>query len=302
MGDGARMAYYTRIMLGFESGKYLPSLIEDFENFKEAFPVFPKFMLVIYHAILNLIGENENDGYPAILRVDLKSHPKQQVPPGIPFLCRYISYIFQDYKAALSFGEQITNNFRPQAVLLNLHGYAEFYDGLVSLALARYDENHEKWIEKAKKSISKIRMKSSHSPNCLNKLSLLEAELAASNCDIERAEAHYIKAILLSRKFAFINEEALACERAGLFFLEMNSLEKACQYLIQSYNCYKKWGAVAKMEHLIQNHVFLKDFTDKPVSDVAAYMGDVKLGQRTDRSVSSSINQGKKKAARTLNC
>ena len=143
-------------------------------------------------------------------------------------------------------------------------------------------------------------MKSSHSPNCLNKLSLLEAELAAANCDIEKAETHYRKAISLSRQSKFINDEALVCERAGLFFLEMNSLEKACQYLSQSYNCYKEWGAVAKMEHLIETHSFLKDVIDEPITDVAAIMANAKLGQNTDGSSStiSSLSQGKKKVTK----
>ena len=205
--------------------------------------------------------------------------------------------MFQDYTAALSSTEQIEHNFQHQTVMFYHHGYAEFYDGLVSLSLARYDEDHEKWIEKANKNISQIRLKSSHSPNCLNKLSLLEAELAAANCDIKNAEACYVKAISLSRQFNFINDEALVCERAGLFFLEMNSLEKACQYLSQSYNCYKEWGAVAKMEHLIEIHSFLKDVIDESITDVAAIMGNGKLGQKTDGSSStiSSLSQGRRR-------
>merc|ERR1712151_1220940 len=279
------------LTFSFVSGTYLPRVKDDFEEFQEAFPVLPKYMLAIYQAVLNLCGESDDN--LAILSEDFKSHPGYTT--GIPCLCRYLSYMFQDYTAALSFTEHIERDVSNQTVLFYQHGYTEFYDGLVSLALARYDEDHEKWIEKANKSISEIRLKSIHSTNCLNKLSLLEAELAAAHCDIENAEACYVKAISLSRQFEFINEEALACERAGLFFLEMNSLEKACQYLLQSYNCYKEWGAVAKMEHLIEIHPFLQDVIDDHISDVAEIMENVNLGYKTDRSRSSIslLSQGK---------
>ena len=65
--------------------------------------------------------------------------------------------MFQDYTAAWSFTEEIERRLQPQTVMFYQHGYAEFYDGLVSLALARYDEDHEKWIERANKNITRIR-------------------------------------------------------------------------------------------------------------------------------------------------
>ena len=82
----------------------------------------------------------------------------------------------------------------------------------------------------------------------------------------------------------------------------MNSLEKACQCLSQSYNCYKEWGAVAKMEHLIENHLLLKNVRDEPVSDVTAIMENVNLELIRDRSACSTslIIQGKKKLKRFL--
>ena len=66
--DGCRIALYTHISFGFEGGKYLPNLIEEFENFTDAIPVIPKFMFAINQAILNLCGESA--GNPAVLSGD----------------------------------------------------------------------------------------------------------------------------------------------------------------------------------------------------------------------------------------
>merc|ERR1712194_516636 len=91
--DNSRQSYYTAILFGFESGKNLSSLKEDFEEFKEAFPFLPKFMFAIYQAILNLSGENVDNN--AILSENFVSQPGCMT--GFHCLCRYLSYIFQDY-------------------------------------------------------------------------------------------------------------------------------------------------------------------------------------------------------------
>ena len=67
--DGCRIALYTFISFGFEAGKYLPTLMEEFEDFTETIPVIPKFMFAINQAMLNLCGEST--GNPAVLSGDV---------------------------------------------------------------------------------------------------------------------------------------------------------------------------------------------------------------------------------------
>ena len=95
-------------------------------------------------------------------------------------------------------------------------------------------------MERSKKNIHELRLKAKHLKCCLSKLSLLEAELASVHRNIEKAEMHYNKAILFSRENDGVNMEAMVCERAGLFFLEANSMEKTTSFLLQSYTYYKK--------------------------------------------------------------
>ncbi|MEG4201223.1 AAA family ATPase [Microcoleus sp. Pol12A5] len=86
--------------------------------------------------------------------------------------------------------------------------------------------------------------------NHLHKWYLVEAErhrvlgekVAASEC--------YDRAINLAREHQFINEEALANELAGKFYLQWNKQRIAQEYAIEAYYGYARWGAKAKVADL----------------------------------------------------
>ena len=59
-------------------------------------------------------------------------------------------------------------------------------------------------------------------------------------------------------KLGYANEKALACERCDTFYLQLESKPDATELLLQSYDCYKDWGAESKMLHLIKTHPFLE--------------------------------------------
>ena len=59
--------------------------------------------------------------------------------------------------------------------------------------------------------------------NYLHKGFLLEAELAVIQEKYSEAKLHYEKAILLSNKHGFLNEEAMVCVRYAIFHLELDS-------------------------------------------------------------------------------
>ena len=139
---------------------------------------------------------------------------------------------------------------------INLSGYAYtisiFYDCLITLAS---DDKKETLTEQVKLNISKLRHLSESAPmSYLNKVHFLEAEIAVVQGDVSEAIANYEEAISLSKKYGLCNEEAMACERAGMFFLSLNSSSSACQYLCRAYQCYDNWGAKAKMDQLTKKY------------------------------------------------
>jgi hypothetical protein len=133
------------------------------------------------------------------------------------------------------------------------HVLLMFYDGLVTMAQGRMNRNRQRV---ANRCIKTFKSWSKQSPeNFLGKLYFLEAELAASNDDSNRAHAKYTAAISLSREGGYILQHALANERAGKYFLRRGEKDLAHSYLKEALSVYEKWGGNAKVEHL-QNEVF----------------------------------------------
>jgi len=50
--------------------------------------------------------------------------------------------------------------------------------------------------------------------------------------------------------FQFVHEEALACELAGYFYVELRDTEKAMEYFLLAHEKYHEWGAFGKCESL----------------------------------------------------
>ena len=79
---------------------------------------------------------------------------------------------------------------------------------------------------------------------------LLQAEEQFSARNFDDAEKLYDDAILSSKKHKFVNEEALANELAGHFYLDTGRKYKSLQYFCQAEEKYREWGAVTKADEL----------------------------------------------------
>lgn len=84
--------------------------------------------------------------------------------------------------------------------------------------------------------------------NFQHKADLLRAEIAVANGDAATAISSYQSAILGAGKSCHINEEALSCERAGLFFVRQGEMEKGKIYLLRAETLYNEWGAHRKAQ------------------------------------------------------
>ena len=81
---------------------------------------------------------------------------------------------------------------------------------------------------------------------------LLQAEEQFCRRNFEAAETLYDAAILRSKAHKFVNEEALANELAGHFYLETGRRNRSVHYFSQAFEKYNEWGAVAKANTLTQ--------------------------------------------------
>merc|ERR1740121_59093 len=74
--------------------------------------------------------------------------------------------------------------------------------------------------------------------------------MTAACTNASDAFLHYEKSISLSKENCFVHEEALACERAAMYCLELGVTTKASYFIQRSFDCYYRWGASAKLEHI----------------------------------------------------
>lgn len=79
---------------------------------------------------------------------------------------------------------------------------------------------------------------------------LLQAEEQFCERNFDEAETLYDAAILSSKTHKFVNEEALANEMAGHFFLDTGRKNRSVSYFMRAFEKYNEWGAVAKANML----------------------------------------------------
>lgn len=91
---------------------------------------------------------------------------------------------------------------------------------------------------------------STSSDNFVNKVRLLEAEIASAKGDQQAALSKYKESIEAARMQRFLHEQALANERAGYSLIKWGRSYDAQDFLKQAHLLYGRWGAFAKVEQV----------------------------------------------------
>jgi hypothetical protein len=93
----------------------------------------------------------------------------------------------------------------------------------------------------------------SRSPNLFSsKLYLLEAELAAFVGNRRDALAKYEESYRLAVKEELWSEAGFSCELAAVFLGKVGQSSLAQNYVDKAIAAYEKWGAFAKVEHVMK--------------------------------------------------
>jgi diguanylate cyclase (GGDEF)-like protein len=94
--------------------------------------------------------------------------------------------------------------------------------------------------------------------NYHNKCLLIQAEKARVLGQTVEAMEFYDQAIAAAQSAGFVQEEAIAYERAGDFYLALGRIRIGELYLTEAYYAYIRWGAVAKVRALEKEypHIF----------------------------------------------
>nr|WP_201253360.1 AAA family ATPase [Nodularia spumigena] len=174
-----------------------------------------------------------------------------------------LSYLFGEYDQALENAAMAEKSLGGVTGLFVVPLFY-LYDSLVQLAIYSTAQESEKQsiLEKVANNQQKMKLWASHAPmNHLQKFYLVEAERYRVLGDKLAAMEYYENAIAQAQKNAYLQEEALAYELAGVFYQALGRELIHQTYITKAYYTYIRWGAIAKVKHLELKYPFLVEQT-----------------------------------------
>ncbi len=258
--DAAHCAYIY-CSGGFRVGWELPELHEKMTQYSELIRKIKhesalRLLSIFHQTVLNLMGRSPDpcllvgDVFDENIMLPVFKEANDRSGMCVTYLNKAtLCYIFEEYSKAL---ENIILARKHVSGILGTPAIPtlNFYDSLARLSV--YDKSKQKiHLWKVHLNQRKLRKWAKHAPmNFLHKYILVKAEQLRIKGRYELAGELYEQAITLARENAYQNEEALANELAGKFYISWSNLDLARTKIVDAHYCYKKWGATAKVEQL----------------------------------------------------
>mmetsp|Transcript_27698 Transcript_27698/g.35378 ORF Transcript_27698/g.35378 Transcript_27698/m.35378 type:complete len:373 (+) Transcript_27698:203-1321(+) len=252
----------------YQSGKKLETLESKMKKHSDMMQEYKQIstcnlVRVMRQAALNMMGRSKD---PLILTGEamdqehLLKNAIERKHRNLELLiylhCSWLAYFFGSYELASQMaGHAQAIIHETCSATFSVCNHA-FFNGLISLALLR-KTGDTKWKSIANESIEKMENWTKYAPeNCQHKLFLLQAESAFFLGQDANAAKHYEMAIDGAKENKFIQDQALSCERAGIFYLAHGNVSKASEYYGQAHDIYLQWGAKGKADHIRINFPF----------------------------------------------
>merc|ERR1719469_1109291 len=154
------VCFNSYCMSSFLSGKPLANLLEDIDDLMSILPIKTKMFLCIYQAIHNLLNDNESSGlvngkYFNSMSCFDENEIEFDISRVSAMSC-IVAYLFQDYTLSLSFVD-ICRRHLKYIDTTYLYPIFLLYDSLVSLYMARTNNDKQKWIHNAQENLMKLK-------------------------------------------------------------------------------------------------------------------------------------------------
>jgi len=259
-------------MYSLFSGKELPILEQEMamtsSALKQIKQEYPFYVHAIYQqTVLNLMGRNNSVDFPPcrligdVYNEEIMLPRYQEANDDYSIFCLssnklFLCYLFQEYQSAFehaTVAEPLVQ-FTEGAYLMPLF---VFHDSLARLAVYPDAEPSakESLLKKVTANQEQMQDWAKHAPmNFQHKYDLVEAERSRVLGKFGDAREFYDKAIALAHENEYLNEEALAHELAGLFYLAKGQTKFAQVCLRDAHYAYQQWGATAKVKDLEAKH------------------------------------------------
>jgi len=242
--------YYSGRPLGGLQ-KEIKANIDAFSELKEdECKMIPLYILFQVESLLGIKSEMDLD---TVKQLALESG-NQNVLAGIDTVKLELHVIFRRWNEAINLLDGCGDHRAVLAGLILTPRYT-FLEALISIR-ASQDKTipwlkRRKWKKRAAKSIKLIRgWVKNGNINFVHCLHLVEAELAVVNGKNDKAETSYKAAITAATTNGFIYDRALSHELASSHFDKKGDDYWRDYHLERCQNCYKDWGATAKIYQL----------------------------------------------------
>ncbi len=265
----AVFAIFVRSYHSYLLGRELVQLEQEMAKYGEAIAKFkqeqPLYLNQMYRqAVLNLMGQSEN---PCCLRGESYNEEKNlplhlAIPDNYTIYHLYFNkfllcYLFEHYSEAVIYGTKAAELLLDGAIGILVVPVFYFYDSLARIAVF-FDSSHteqQRILRKVGINQKKMEGWAHHAPmNYWHKFYLVEAERYRVLGRDVLAMDYYDKSIALAQENEYLNEEALAHELAGKFYLAKDKTRIARTYLLDARYYYQQWGATAKVKDLEERY------------------------------------------------
>jgi len=218
---------------------------------------------ILKQLILDLTSELENNCYlesESFNQLIMQKLAGNNTATFFAYLAKTIAYYFFNIYIQSVENAKLAQKYEVAvAGTVHLAQYT-FYQSLALLALhiCRFSEstsNNETEFREALEQVEvnqrQLKKWAFHAPvNNQHKYDLVEAEKARVTGQTLVAMEYYDRAIRGAGNSGYIQEEALAYERAAEFYLSLGRNEFASLYMTKAHYGYVRWGAIAKVENL----------------------------------------------------
>jgi predicted ATPase/signal transduction histidine kinase/serine/threonine protein kinase/DNA-binding response OmpR family regulator len=263
-------------------GKPLIVLEQELDQFYESLinlnqEITLRFYEIYWQAIVNLIEGTLNPKElkgkvidESVMLLHFQRAENRQAIFLLYLYKLYLCYLFCDYSEALQNAE-LAEAYLDSVPCRFVVVVFSFYRILV--LLTTYSEKNpseqENLLETVAQQSDRLKKWAESAPmNFLHKYYLVKAEQHRVLGQQIEAMSAYDQAITLAQENEYLNEEALAHELAGVFYLNWGKTTIAQTYLINAYYAYERWGAGAKLHDLEQRYPDLLNLFRKTESSL----------------------------------
>ncbi|MEL6459376.1 MAG: AAA family ATPase [Cyanobacteria bacterium J06621_15] len=209
--------------------------------------------------VLNLLNRSENrcellgEAYDESQMISVHEQANDRTTLAFLYIAKLkLCYLFNDYEKAAENAVRAQEYLDGVVAMVCIVSFY-FYDSLVKLARYKSANKTEQLQihQQVEQNQEKMLYWANNAPqNCLHKFHLVEAEKYRVLNNKAEAIELYDKAILGAKENNFVNEEAIANEKAAEFYLDWDKEKIAEIYMQKAYLCYAKWGNSAKISDL----------------------------------------------------